>query len=220
MKQYILFDLDGTLTESATGIINSLKYALERLGVTDYDRTILDKFIGPPLAVSFEKFFGFNGEKCNNAIKIYREYFSEKGLFENSVYAGVEDMLARLKSAGLKLAVATSKPEVFARRILDKFGLSGYFEVICGIPLDNEKMTKAQVIDHAVAELNAADKQAVLMVGDRDYDVAGAHQNGIECMGVTYGYGSRSELESAGAEYIAASAEEAAELMLKLHISD
>ncbi len=220
MKQYILFDLDGTLTESAPGIINSLKYALERLGVTDYDRTILDKFIGPPLAVSFEKFFGFKGEKCNNAIKIYREYFSEKGLFENSVYAGVEDMLARLKSAGLKLAVATSKPEVFARRILDKFGLSGYFEVICGIPLDNEKMTKAQVIDRAVAELNAADKQAVLMVGDRDYDVAGAHQNGIECMGVTYGYGSRSELESAGAEYIAASAEEAAELMLKLHISD
>ncbi len=220
MKQYILFDLDGTLTESAPGIINSLKYALERLGVTDYDRTILDKFIGPPLAVSFEKFFGFKGEKCNNAIKIYREYFSKKGLFENSVYAGVEDMLARLKSAGLKLAVATSKPEVFARRILDKFGLSGYFEVICGIPLDNEKMTKAQVIDRAVAELSAADKQAVLMVGDRDYDVAGAHQNGIECMGVTYGYGSRSELESAGAEYIAASAEEAAELMLKLHISD
>ncbi len=220
MKQYILFDLDGTLTESAPGIINSLKYALERLGVTDYDKAILDKFIGPPLAVSFEKFFGFKGEKCNNAIKIYREYFSEKGLFENSVYAGVEDMLARLKSAGLKLAVATSKPEVFARRILEKFGLSGYFEVICGIPLDNEKMTKAQVIDRAVAELNAADKQAVLMVGDRDYDVAGAHQNGIECMGVTYGYGSRSELESAGAEYIAASAEEAAELMLKLHISD
>ena len=197
MKQYILFDLDGTLTESAPGIINSLKYALKHLGITDYDKAILDKFIGPPLAVSFEKFFGFKGEKCNNAIKIYREYFSEKGLFENSVYAGVEDMLARLKSAGLKLAVATSKPEVFARRILDKFGLSGYFEVI-----------------------NTTDKQTVLMVGDRDYDVAGAHQNGIECMGVTYGYGSRSELEAAGAEYIAVSTEEAAELMLKLHISD
>lgn len=220
MKQYILFDLDGTLTESAPGIINSLKYALKHLGITDYDKAILDKFIGPPLAVSFEKFFGFKGEKCNNAIKIYREYFSEKGLFENSVYAGVEDMLARLKSAGLKLAVATSKPEVFASRILDKFGLSGYFEVICGIPLDNEKMTKAQVINRAIAELNTTDKQTVLMVGDRDYDVAGAHQNGIECMGVTYGYGSRSELEAAGAEYIAVSTEEAAELMLKLHISD
>lgn len=220
MKQYILFDLDGTLTESAPGIINSLKYALERLGVTDYDKTILDRFIGPPLAVSFEKFFGFKGEKCNNAIKIYREYFSEKGLFENSVYPGVEDMLSRLKSAGLRLAVATSKPEVFARRILDKFGLSGYLDVICGIPLDNEKMTKAQVIARAISELNAADKQTVLMVGDRDYDVMGAHQNGIECMGVTYGYGSRKELEAAGAEYITASAEEAAELMLKLHISD
>lgn len=216
MKQYILFDLDGTLTESAPGIINSLKYALERLGVQDYDRAILDKFIGPPLAVSFEKFFGFKGEKCNNAIKIYREYFSEKGLFENAVYSGVEDMLDTLKSAGLKLAVATSKPEVYARRILDKFGLSGYFDAICGIPLDNEHMTKAQVIARAINELGAADKQAALMVGDRDYDVAGAHQNGIECMGVTYGYGSREELEGVGAEYIAVSAENAAELIIKL----
>lgn len=216
MKQYILFDLDGTLTESAPGIINSLKYALERLGVQDYDRAILDKFIGPPLAVSFEKFFGFKGEKCNNAIKIYREYFSEKGLFENAVYSGVEDMLDTLKSASLKLAVATSKPEVYARMILDKFGLSGYFDTICGIPLDNEHMTKAQVIARAINELGAADKQAALMVGDRDYDVAGAHQNGIECLGVTYGYGSREELEGAGAEYIAVSAENAAELIIKL----
>lgn len=213
MKQYILFDLDGTLTESAPGIINSLKYALERLGVQDYDRAILNKFIGPPLAVSFEKFFGFKGEKCNNAIKIYREYFSEKGLFENAVYPGVEDMLDTLKSAGLKLAVATSKPEVYARRILDKFGLSGYFEVICGIPLDNEHMTKAQVIARAINELGAANKQAALMVGDRDYDVAGAHQNGIECMGVTYGYGSRDELEKAGAEYIANTPSELPELI-------
>lgn len=216
MKQYILFDLDGTLTESAPGIINSLKYALERLGIKDYDRAILDKFIGPPLAVSFEKFFGFKGEKCNNAIKIYREYFSEKGLFENAVYPGVEDMLDTLKSAGLKLAVATSKPEVYARRILDKFGLSKYFEVICGIPLDNEHMTKAQVIARAINELGAANKQAALMVGDRDYDVAGAHQNGIECLGVTYGYGSRAELKGAGAEYIAVSAENTAELIIKL----
>lgn len=216
MKQYILFDLDGTLTESAPGIINSLKYALERLDVQDYDRAILNKFIGPPLAVSFEKFFGFKGEKCNNAIKIYREYFSEKGLFENAVYPGVEDMLDTLKSAGLKLAVATSKPEVYARRILDKFGLSKYFEVICGIPLDNEHMTKAQVIARAINELGAANKQAALMVGDRDYDVAGAHQNGIECLGVTYGYGSRAELEGAGAEYIAVSAENTAELIIKL----
>lgn len=216
MKQYILFDLDGTLTESAPGIINSLKYALECLGVQDYDRAILDKFIGPPLAVSFEKFFGFKGEKCNNAIKIYREYFSEKGLFENAVYSGVEDMLDTLKSASLKLAVATSKPEVYARRILDKFGLSGYFDAICGIPLDNEHMTKAQVIARAINELGAADKQAALMVGDRDYDVAGAHQNGIECLGITYGYGSREELEGAGAEYIAVSAENAAELIIKL----
>lgn len=220
MKQYILFDLDGTLTESAPGIINSLKYALEHLGVQDYDKAILDKFIGPPLAVSFEKFFGFKGKKCNNAIKIYREYFSERGLFENSVYPGIEDMLAQLKSAGLSLAVATSKPEVFARRILDKFGLSGYFKVICGIPLDNEHMTKAQVIERTMSELGVTDKQAALMVGDRDYDVAGAHQNGIKCLGVTYGYGSQEELERAGAEYIAASTADAAELMLKLHISD
>ena len=217
MKQYILFDLDGTLTESAPGIINSLKYALERLGVQDYDKAILDKFIGPPLAVSFEKFFGFKGEKCNNAIKIYREYFSERGLFENSVYPGAEDMLATLKSAGLSLAVATSKPEVFAKRILDKFGLSGYFDVICGIPLGNERMTKAQVIERAMSELGVTDKQAALMVGDRDYDVAGAHQNGIECLGVTYGYGSQEELEGAGAEYIAVSAADVVEVIKEIN---
>ncbi len=220
MKQYILFDLDGTLTESAPGIINSLKYALERLGVHDYDKAVLGKFIGPPLAVSFEKFFGLKGEDNAEAIKIYREYFSRKGLFENAVYPGIDDMLSRLKSAGLKLGVATSKPEVFARRILDKFGLSKYFEVICGIPLDNEHMTKAQVIARAIGELGSDDRQAFLMVGDRDYDVAGAHRNGIECLGVTYGYGSRDELEGAGAEYMAVSAENAAELIIKLHISD
>lgn len=217
MKQYILFDLDGTLTESAPGIINSLKYALERLGIKDYDRAILDRFIGPPLAVSFEKFFGFTGEKCNNAIKIYREYFSEKGLFENSVYPGVEDMLARLKSAGFKLAVATSKPEVFARRILDKFGLSGYLDVIHGIPLDNEHMTKAQVIERTMNELGVSEKQSALMVGDRDYDVAGAHQNGIECLGVTYGYGSLGELKGAGAEYIAVSAADVVKVIKEIN---
>ncbi len=220
MKQYILFDLDGTLTESAPGILNSLKYALERLNIKDYDRAILDKFIGPPLAISFEKFFGLKGEEITKAIRIYREYFSEKGLFENAVYPGVEDMLARLKSAGLSLAVATSKPEVFARRILDEFGLSGYFSAICGIPLEDESMTKSQVIERTMNELGAADRQAALMVGDRDYDVAGAHRNGIECMGVTYGYGSREELEGAGAEYIAGSAAEAAELILGLHTAD
>lgn len=167
-----------------------------------------------------KNFSDLRAKKCNNAIKIYREYFSERGLFENSVYPGIEDMLAQLKSAGLSLAVATSKPEVFARRILDKFGLSGYFKVICGIPLDNEHMTKVQVIERTMSELGVTDKQAALMVGDRDYDVAGAHQNGIKCLGVTYGYGSQEELERAGAEYIAASTADAAELMLKLHISD
>lgn len=206
MKKYILFDLDGTLTESAPGIINSLKYALDKLGVTGYDADILREFIGPPLAVSFKEFFGFSGERCSEAIDRYREYFSVKGLYENNVYSGVNEALADLKNSGFRLAVATSKPEVFTRRIIDRFNLGQYFDVVCGIPLDDERMTKAEVIAKALSELGVSCRSEAVMVGDRFYDVEGAHENGIECIGVTYGYGGESELIEAGADWIAHSA--------------
>lgn len=206
MKKYILFDLDGTLTESAPGIINSLKYALDKLGITEYDEGVLNKFIGPPLAVSFKEFFGFSEDKCHAAIDLYRQYFSVKGLFENNVYGGVYKALSDLKDGGYRLAVATSKPEVFTRRIIDKFELTKYFDVICGIPLDDEKMTKAEVVGRTLNELGVADKSEAVMVGDRFYDILGAHENGIECIGVAYGYGSEQELTEAGADRIVYSA--------------
>lgn len=210
MIKYILFDLDGTLTESAPGIINSLKYALEKLEIKDYDESMLGQFIGPPLAVSFKKFLGFSDEQSLNAIEVYREYFQDRGLFENAVYDGVSDMLAELKAHGLTLGVATSKPEVYAKKIIEHFNLDGYFTDICGIPLDDEKMTKSQVIAMAVKRLGIDDTDTAVMVGDRDYDVKGAAQNGIKCIGVTYGYGSENELIEAGAIAIAATPMEAA----------
>ncbi len=214
--KYLLFDLDGTLTESATGIINSLKYAFEKLGEDVPDGETLKKFVGPPLIESFMKFGGFSEEKAVEAVDVYREYFSEKGLFENAVYDGIPECLQTLCRAGYFLGVATSKPQVYCERILRHFGLSEYFCVVKGIPLDGEDMTKAQVIAQALEAFGVEDKAEVLMIGDRDYDVLGARENGIGCVGVLYGYGPREELERAGAEYIADGVAELTELLLKL----
>lgn len=216
MLKYILFDLDGTLTESAPGILNSVKYALNHYGFTDYDESMLNRFVGPPLIESFMRFCGFSEEKASEAVDVYREYFAEKGIFENAVYGGIPECLQKLVDSGLVLAVATSKPEVFCRRILDHFDLEKYFTVIKGIPLEDEHMTKAQVVAGVIDELGITDKSEAIMVGDRDYDVFGARENGLKCIGVLYGYGPREELESAGAEHIAESVEELGELLLSL----
>ena len=216
MLKYVLFDLDGTLTDSGPGIINSVRYALRHYGIADRTDTELRRFVGPPLIESFMRFCGFSEEKASEAVSVYREYFSDNGLFENAVYNGIPECLQTLKDAGLKLAVATSKPEVFCRRILEHFDLEKYFDVIKGIPLDDEHMTKAQVIAEALEDLNVGDKSEAIMVGDRDYDIIGARENGIECVGVLYGYGPKEELESAGAIYICATPEDLAEALLKL----
>lgn len=200
--KYILYDLDGTLTDSARGIVNSFKYCLGELGITGWDDRSLLKFVGPPLRESFGVYLGMDEQGVDEAIKIYRTYYADRGIFENSVYDGIPEALERLRGAGYIQAVATSKPEVYAKKILEKFELSGYFEDICGIPLGDESMTKAQVIAQSMERLGISDKSQVVMVGDRDYDIKGAHQNGIPCIGVTYGYGSREELECAGADEI------------------
>lgn len=207
MIKYVLFDLDGTLTDSAAGIINSIKYAAKKLELSEPSPKTLQKFIGPPIAYSFEHFLGLDADTVRRAITAYREYFSERGIFENRVYDGVPKMLERLRDSGIKLAVATSKPEVFALRIADKFNLRGYFECICGAPLDNPKSAKADVIRRAL-EILKCDKGSTVMVGDRSYDVAGAAACGIPCIGVLYGYGEAGELESAGAAAVCKSCEE------------
>lgn len=204
MRKYetVLFDLDGTLTESGEGIINSAVYALKKFGI-EPEMSQMGKFLGPPLKDSFRDFYGFSEEKCVEAVKYYREYYTTKGIFENKVYEGVEDCLKALKSAGLKLAVATSKPQVFAVTILEHFHLAEYFDFIGGAELDGTRSVKAEVITHTLKNCGADDLSKVIMVGDRKHDVLGAKALGMDCIGVLYGYGSREELESAGAVFIA-----------------
>ena len=204
MREYstYFFDLDGTITDSSLGITNSALYALKKLGIIEDDRAKLYQFIGPPLNVSFREYYGFSEEKAWEAVTYYREYYQDKGIFENRVYDGFEEMLKVLKAAGKRLVVATSKPEPYARKIIDYFGLSNYFDYIAGMGLDGKRGTKAEVIRYALSVCGIEDKSGVLMVGDRKYDVIGAREAGIDCLGVLYGFGSREELESAGADYI------------------
>lgn len=208
MINYLLFDLDGTLTDSAEGIINSVKYTAGKLGLAEPDRDTLRKFIGPPLAESFSKLLGLPQDEIKHAISVYREYFSAVGIYENRLYPWTAELLVMLRVAGFKMAVATSKPEVYAGNIITRFQLEKYFDCICGIPLDNEKMTKSEVIAQALKRLGVSDRSEALMIGDRSYDVAGAAACGIPCIGVLYGYGEAGELESAGAAAVCKSCEE------------
>lgn len=216
MKNYdiILFDLDGTLTDSGPGIMNAAAYAVKKLGAPVPDRSVLRAFVGPPLADSFERFCGFPREKALEAVQAYREYYNVTGIFENSVYPGMEKALSALTGAGKTLAVATSKPETAARRVLEHFGLAGYFTVIAGATEDGSRVAKADVVAYALERLGVSGPGVALMVGDREHDVLGAAANGLECMGVLYGYGSRVELESAGAVCTADTPEDVARLIL------
>ncbi|MBQ3841688.1 MAG: HAD family hydrolase [Ruminiclostridium sp.] len=203
MYKYLLFDLDGTLTDPGLGITNSVMYALRKFDINVDDRTSLYRFIGPPLKDSFGKFFGFSDEQCMLAIKYYREYFTERGIFENEVYDGIPELLSRLKGKGKTLAVATSKPEPFAVRILRHFGLSDSFDLVAGATLDETRTKKTDVIKYALESLGVSDKAEAVMIGDREHDIIGANENGLDSLGVLFGYGSREELEAAGAAYIA-----------------
>ena len=204
----ILFDLDGTLTDSADGIINSVAYALKRMGIPCGDRQLQRRFVGPPLQDSFRDFYGFSEEQVRKAVRLFREYFSEKGIYENAVYGGVPEMLRSLQASGVTLAVATSKPEAFAGRILTRFDLAKYFTVVAGASMDGTD--KPTVIRQALARLAIAPSSHVLMVGDRKHDVLGAKTVGISSMGVLYGYGSEDELKQAGADRIVSSPAEIA----------
>ncbi|MEA4903054.1 HAD family hydrolase [Desulfitobacterium sp.] len=191
----ILFDLDGTLTDSQVGIINSVQYALKSFGIEETNRESLRKFIGPPLKDSFMEYYQFDEEKAILAITKYREYFSVKGLFENSVYPGIPELLKALVEHGKKLIVATSKPTPFTRQILDHFNLDRYFTFVSGSNLDGTRIRKDEVIAYAVKECGLNAKDNMVMVGDRKYDITGAKAIGIDSIGVLYGFGSRSELE-------------------------
>ena len=203
MYDTILFDLDGTLTDPGLGITNSVAYALKRWNIEVADRKSLYKFIGPPLQDSFAQYYGFSSEEALKAVDVYREYFREKGLYENEVYPGVEQMLKVLQEQGKTLILATSKPEAFAIKILQHFHLDGYFTVIAGATMDSSRSKKGDVIAYALKEAGVNKLSKAVMIGDREHDIFGAKENGLDSIGVLFGYGDREELEKAGATYIA-----------------
>lgn len=208
MYQTILFDLDGTLTNPALGITNSLAYALEKFNIEVTDKKELYRFIGPPLQDSFENFYHFSKEDSLKAVDFYRDYFRHKGLYENEVYQGIPDLLERLKAQGKKLLVATSKPEEFARQILKHFDLFDYFDLVAGASMDGSRRLKGDVIAHALTSAQVSDLSAAIMIGDREHDIIGAKKNGLDAIGVLYGFGNREELKKAGATYITTNVEE------------
>jgi phosphoglycolate phosphatase len=213
--KYVLFDLDGTLTDPGIGITNSIMYALKKYKITVGDRSELFKFIGPPLSESFEKFYGFSKEEANNAVRYYREYYSVTGIFENTVYEGIEALLKDLNGNGKKLMVATSKPEVFARKVLDHFMLSKYFSFIAGSELDGTRVKKGEVIKYALESCDVLELSEAVMVGDREHDILGAKAAGISSIGVLFGYGDRCELEKANADYIAATVSDIGRILIR-----
>lgn len=202
MFKYYFFDLDGTLTDPGIGITNSVMHALKAYGISVEDRSTLYSFIGPPLKDSFMKYYGFSEDKASEAISYYREYFSTRGLFENEMYEGIPDILCKLKSRGIKLILATSKPDEFSIRILKHFGLLEYFDFIAAATMDEKRTSKAEVITYAIESLDIKDRSEVLMIGDREHDIKGAKANNIMSAGVLYGYGDLYELKEAGADYI------------------
>ncbi len=209
----IFFDLDGTLTDPAEGITNSVAYALSKFGIKVADRSELYRFIGPPLIGAFMEYYGFTKEDAEKALGFYREYFAPKGIFENAVIEGIPELLSKLKKQGKRLYVATSKPEEFAKKILAHFSLDSAFDGIYGSTMDETRNTKDAVIAYALAE-TGAEKDDTVMVGDRHHDIDGAKKNAMKSVGVLFGYGDRAELSGAGADAIAETVEELQNILI------
>jgi phosphoglycolate phosphatase len=202
-KPAIFFDLDGTLTDPKPGITGSIQYALQKLDRPVPSQDELTWCIGPPLRASFVRLLG-GDELADRAIELYRERFSVVGLFENSVYPDIAQVLAALREKPRRMFVATSKPHVFATRIIAHFGLAGYFDHVFGSELDGTRVNKVDLLAYALVQ-TGVDPGAALMIGDRSHDVIGARKNGIRAVGVTYGYGTAAELIEAGASHLCAS---------------
>ena len=200
-KKYIFFDLDGTISDSMAGIIDSVGYSLAKYGIYEEDRSVLKKFVGPPLKNSFMKFYGFSEEDADNAVKHYREYYPEHGIFKCNIYDGIAKLLEELSKKGKHILLATVKPEVFTERILERFDLRKYFDFVAGAQFTS-RIEKDEIIKYAMTEYGIENPDECIMIGDRFHDIEGAHKNGIEVIGVLYGYGSREEMEEYGADYV------------------
>lgn len=211
MYRYLFFDLDGTLTDPKEGITNSVAYALEAYGIHE-DPEKLIPFIGPPLHESFMQFYGFSREQAMAAVAKYREYFADRGIWENALYPGAAELLAQIKAQGKSIALATSKPEVFALQILEHFGIAKFFDTVCGSCLDGSRTDKGEVIATAHTRLeqrlgHPVPLEECVMIGDRMHDVIGAKSVGMESIGLPFGYGGAVELTQAGATHLANSLE-------------
>ena len=196
MYQYCLFDLDGTLTDPREGITKCVQYALHHYGIEEPDLTKLEAFIGPPLADSFMQFYGFPEQKAWEACTVYRERFIPIGAYENKVFEGVPEMLQQMKEKGIQIAIASSKPEVSVRKILEHFDLMRYFDGVQALP-DEDRYSQC------------------VMVGDRKFDICGAKMHGVTAVGVSFGFADEGELEQAGADYIVDSIEEMTDFLIR-----
>ena len=203
-----LFDLDGTLTDPKEGITKSVGYALSSFGIHTPDLDELTKFIGPPLHESFCKYYHFSDAEAEEAIRKYREYFSETGIYENAKYPGIGVLLGLLKVNNIALAIASSKPTVYVDRIAEHFGFRHYFDFVAGSELDGTRSRKSEVIHYALDAVDFDRKKTAVMIGDREHDIVGATETGIDSIGITWGYGSHDELQAAGATWIADSIDE------------
>ncbi|OIJ16367.1 phosphoglycolate phosphatase [Anaerobacillus alkalilacustris] len=216
MEKYkvILFDLDGTLSDPKIGITKSVQYALHKMGIVEPDVDKLECFIGPPLQVSFSEFYNFDGQEIQKAINLFRERFKEKGMYENKLYSNIPTLLNLLNERGFTLAVATSKPTVFAEQILEYFNIDQYFELIVGSNLDGTRVSKTEIIQCILDEYSEYELGDFIMIGDRKHDIIGANNNGISSIGVTYGYGSSDELTQLNPTYIVQSVNQLKEILM------
>lgn len=212
-----IFDLDGTITDSGQGIMNAIRYAVKKHALPEISDEVLRSFIGPPLKEQFQSVFGLSEEEGVVMVSTYREYYSDKGIFENRVYDGVQEMLEGLKTAGIRILMATSKPEKYAKQIAEHFGFDKYFDFIGGACMDGRRTDKYEVIEY-VLESCAVARETAVMIGDRSHDVTGAKKAGLNSIGVLYGYGSKEELEMAGAGELAVLPSDVVEKVLEKSI--
>ncbi len=215
MIKNVLFDLDGTLIDSEAGILNSVKYALDNMGIEIPAYKVLKQFIGPPLIYSFTTFIGLSEEEGVRAVALYRENYAPRGMYEFTLYPGVETMLKKLTASGRRCYLATSKPEVYAAEMLKKAGIDGYFSGVVGSLIPSGRDDKAEVIGYLLEKEGISPEETV-MVGDRFYDIEGAHKVGVCAIGVTYGFGSEKELNRAGAEAVVTGAKELTAVIMKV----
>lgn len=213
--RYILFDLDGTLTDPKVGITKSVQYALSKFNIYEDNLDKLVSFIGPPLMESFQEFYKFDEDRAWKAVEFYREYFSHTGIYENGLYDGIFQLLDKLQGQERRIILATSKPTVYAKEILDYYQISPFFTEIIGSNLDGSRIQKGDVIAHILSLFKAIDKGEFLMVGDRKHDIMGARANDIDSLAVTYGYGSKEELAGESPTYLVNSVIELTQLLLK-----